>query len=211
MRKGRSPGSRNGRHNSDRLGGLRGKALSTVFGLIAATGMRLRDALGLDDRVVDLQEAVLTIRRGKGGQFRLLPISTLSAGQLDADRQVRKKPFGSGGTAFFLNDAGRRPTKAAMQAAFARVGTMVDFREFRLGGDRGREPRTHDLRHATVVQTIIYGYRQGVDPDREMIKLTIDLGHAEPAQTHRYVEAVPELMRLACERAEKALGEGGTT
>lgn len=141
----------------------------------------------------------------------MLPIATSAAGQLDADRQVREQLFGSGGTAFFLNETGRRPTMAAAQAAFAQVGTMVGFREAWLDEKRGRGPGIHDLRHAMAVHTIIDWFRWGLDPNPEMLKLTTCLGHAQPAQTYWYVEAVPEQMRLACERAEKALGEGGST
>jgi integrase len=47
--------------------GLRGWTCSTLFGLIAVTGLRVSEAIGLDDKDVDLNEAVLSIRRGKNG------------------------------------------------------------------------------------------------------------------------------------------------
>ena len=40
-------------------------------------------------------------------------------------------------------------------------------------------------------------YRKGLDPDREMIKLSTYLGHAKPEHTYWYIEAVPELLQLA--------------
>jgi hypothetical protein len=51
-------------------------------------------------------------------------------------------------------------------------------------------------------------YRNGKDPEREMIKLTTYLGHSEPAHTYWYIEAVPELLELASKRATRALAEG---
>jgi len=52
-------------------------------------------------------------------------------------------------------------------------------------------------------------YRQGLDPDREMIQLSTFLGHAKPEHTYWYIEAVPELLQLASERATRSLAEGG--
>ena len=48
-------------------------------------------------------------------------------------------------------------------------------------------------------------YRTGKDPAREMIKLTTYLGHANPASTYWYIEAIPELLELASRRAEVSL------
>lgn len=38
-----------------------------------------------------------------------------------------------------------------------------------------------------------------------MIKLTTYLGHADPAHTYWYIEAVPELLDLASKRATDSL------
>ena len=59
-----------------------------------------------------------------------------------------------------------------------------------------------------AVRTIIGWYRTGLDPNREMIKLTTYLGHKHPSHTYWYMEAVPELMRLACARAGRVADTG---
>ena len=169
-------------------GGLRGKTLSTLFGLIAVTGMRLSEALGLDDRDVDLEQAVLLVRRGKGGRFRMLPIASSTAKQLGTYREDRNRLSGEGGAAFFVSDSGQRLSASSAQAAFARVGAMVGFRKVQPDGKRGYGPRIHDLRHAMAVHTLIDWYRQGLDPNREMIKLTTYLGHAKPDHTYCHAE-----------------------
>jgi integrase/recombinase XerD len=69
----------------------------------------------------------------------------------------------------------------------------------------GRGPRIHDLRHTFAVRTIMGWYRKGLDPDREMIKLSTYLGHVKPEHTYWYIEAVPELLQLASTRAERSL------
>ena len=63
--------------------------------------------------------------------------------------------------------------------------------------------RIHDLRHTFAVRTLLSWYRSGKDPAREMIKLTTYLGHADPAHTYWYLEAVPELLALASRRVEE--------
>jgi len=58
------------------------------------------------------------------------------------------------------------------------------------------------------VKTIIDWYRNNLDPDREMIKLSTYLGHDKPEYTYWYIEAVPELMQLASERATASFAAG---
>jgi hypothetical protein len=41
-----------------------------------------------------------------------------------------------------------------------------------------------------------------------MIRLSTYLGHSEPDNTYWYIEAVPELLQLASERAERSLARG---
>jgi hypothetical protein len=42
-----------------------------------------------------------------------------------------------------------------------------------------------------------------------MIKLSTYLGHTDPKHTYWYIEAVPELLQLASERAERFISAGG--
>jgi len=60
---------------------LRSHTYTTLFGLLAATGMRVNEALGLDRQDVDLQQGILTIRRTKFGKSRHVPVhpSTVQA------------------------------------------------------------------------------------------------------------------------------------
>src|SRR4051812_26854317 len=54
--------------------GLRRWTYHTLFGLIAATGMRLSEVMGLERDDVDLDTGVLTIRPTKFGKSRLVPL-----------------------------------------------------------------------------------------------------------------------------------------
>jgi len=54
--------------------GLRRRTYHHLFGLIAVTGMRLSEAIGLQRDDVDLKEGVLTVRQAKFGKSRLIPL-----------------------------------------------------------------------------------------------------------------------------------------
>ena len=53
-----------------------------------------------------------------------------------------------------------------------------------------------------AVRTIIRWYRAGLDPNREMIKLTTYLGHKHPSHTYWYMEATPTLLNQIAEKTE---------
>ena len=187
--------------------GLRGWTCSTLFGLIAATGLRVSEAIGLDEQDIDLEEAVLTVRRGKNGKSRFVPMSASAVDRLGAYRAERNRILGASPSAFFLFESGQRPTDCSARYNFAQVCQKIDLRDRQMFNKHGRGPRIHDLRHTFAVRTIMDWYRQGLDPDREMIKLSTYLGHAKPEHTYWYIEAVPELLQLACERAEQSIAE----
>ncbi len=189
--------------------GLRGWTCSTLFGLIAVTGLRVSEAIGLDEKDVDLNEAVLAIRRSKNGKSRFVPLSASAAERMKAYRAERNRILGRGRAAFFLLDNGERPSDCCARYNFAVACQRIGLRERQAFNKHGRGPRIHDLRHTFAVRTIMDWYRRGLDPDREMLKLSTYLGHTHPDHTYWYIEAIPELLQLACERAERNLSERG--
>jgi len=185
--------------------GMRGWTCATLFGLIAVTGLRINEAIGLDDQDVDLEEGVITVRRGKNGTARFVPLAPSTVARLCAYRAERTRLLGPTADAFFLMESGKRPTDCCARYNFAVVSQEIGLRRAQRFCRHGRGPRIHDLRHTFAVRTIIGWYRKGLDADREMIKLSTYLGHAKPEHTYWYIEAVPELLQLASRRAEQAL------
>lgn len=180
--------------------GLRGLVYGTLFGLIATTGLRIGEALALDTGDVDLEAGVLTIRRGKLGKARLVPIDDSVVRRLGAYVEERDRLLGAHAPALFVNDQGGRVGDCGARYNFAHVCQQLGLRPPQRFGRHGRGPRIHDLRHTFAARTIIGWYRNGDDPAREMIKLTTYLGHASPENTYWYIEAVPELLELAAQR-----------
>jgi integrase/recombinase XerD len=184
---------------------IRALTYSVLFGLIAVTGMRISEALSLDVDDVDLEIGVVTIQRGKFGKSRLLPLSTDTTARLTVYARERDRRLGFRPQPFFVSDRGERIAYTTARVTFAAVCKTIGLRPAHRFGRCGRGPRIHDLRHTFAVRTIMDWYRTGKDPAREMIKLTTYLGHADPADTYWYIEAIPELLELASTRATASL------
>ena len=89
--------------------GIRALTCSTLFGLIAVTGLRVSEALSLDADDLDAEAGVLTLRRGKLGKERLLPLSASTTARLTAYAKERDRLLGGRSKAFFVADRGERP------------------------------------------------------------------------------------------------------
>jgi integrase/recombinase XerD len=189
------------------LNGIRALTCSTLFGLLAVTGLRISEALSLNAADVDLDAGVLTLRRGKLGKARLLPIADSTTACLAAYARERDRLLGAPSEPFFVSDRGTRLTDCGARYNFAAVCQTIGLRPVTKYHRHGRGPRLHDLRHTFAVRTLGDWYRLDKDPAREMIKLTTYLGHANPAHTYWYLEAVPELLALASQRAAASLAE----
>ncbi len=181
--------------------GLRGETYSTIFGLLAATGMRVSEAVGLERRDVDLEAAILSIRRTKFGKSRLVPLHDSVREALREYAQVRDHLLPTTTTpAFFISERASPITHWGTRYNFAKVSRQIGLRAPAGGYRHGHGPRLHDLRHRFAVQTLVEWYRAGCDVERELPKLSTYLGHVHVTDTYWYIEAVPELLRLATER-----------
>lgn len=189
--------------------GLRGFTFSTVFGLLAVTGMRVGEAAALNRDDVDLQEGVLTIRAGKLGKSRLVPIHATTTDALRRYSEKRDAILPRVSTpAFFVSERCRRVSAWSAEDNFVSVSHIIGLRPPAVDGRRGRGPRLHDLRHRFAVSALIEWHRLGADVDREIPKLATYLGHEAPAHVYWYLQAIPELLELATQRSQRAASAG---
>jgi integrase len=185
--------------------GIRSLTFTTLFGLIAVTGLRVSEALSLDNGDIDWDTGVLTIRRGKAGKARLIPVSKSTIARLAVYAAKRDRLLGKKPKSFFVTDTGGRLADCNARYNFAVVCQRIGLRPAQRFNKHGRGPRIHDLRHTFAARTLVKWYRTGKDPEREMLKLSTYLGHTEPAHTYWYIEALPELLELAAQRADRVL------
>jgi integrase/recombinase XerD len=174
----------------------------TLIGLLAVTGMRVGEAIGLDRADVDPAASCVTVRGGKPGAARELPLhdTTLRALQEYCSVRDQRRPCPTS-PAFFLSTAGTRLFYANVYKTFRGLLADAGLRP-RVGGDGG--PRIHSLRHTFAVTTLSDAYRAELDVPALMPKLASYLGHADPAWSYWYLQATPELLQLAADRLERA-------
>lgn len=180
--------------------GLQPWTYSTMFGLLAATGVRLCEALALNRDEIDWTQGVLGIHQTKFGKSRLIPIheSTLIALEQYAHRrdQIHSTPST---ISFFLSSRGTRLTQWSVRKTFVKLSHQIGLRS---ATDR-HGPHLHDFRHRFAVKTLLGWYRAGVEVERHMPLLSTYLGHTHVAHTYWYLSAVPELLALASARREQ--------
>ena len=185
-------------------GGLRPLVMETLFGLIACTGLRVSEALGLLDADVDLQTGMLTIRQSKFGKSRLVPLHPSAVDALERyrtqrARHVRNTPE----LPFFVASRGRL---LGQPIGDRQVHRVFDDLRRQLGWvDRGSHgtPRIHDLRHSFAVRRLVLWHDQGEDVSQRMLALSTYLGHVKVSSTYWYLTGVPELMGLLGQRFER--------
>ncbi len=188
---------------TDLAGRIRPKTYATLFGLLSVTGMRLSEALNLDDGDVDLNEGVLTIRGSKWRKSRLVPIHATTVKKLVLYQRDRNRLHPNRATpAFFILNTGNRPKVWAAEQEFLRVARKIGLR----GPPGTRGPYLHDLRHSFAVNTLLGWYRSGTDVERRMPELSTYLGHSHEAYTYWYLSAEPELLQLAATRLDHSKG-----
>jgi integrase len=170
---------------------------ATLFGLLAATGMRISEALALhlDDFTTD----GLVIRRTKFQKSRLLPLHDTTRSALDQYLSVRHRMTAAAET-LFVSGKGNVLSDNTVRAVFLQLTRSLDLR----GRPGQRAPRIHDLRHTYAVRSL---EQCGSDPDtvaRHLLALSTYLGHAHVTDTYWYLEATPILMAQIAEASEAA-------
>ena len=177
------------------------RTYATLFGLLAATGLRVGEALALDDADIDWQAGMLVVRQSKFRKSRLVPVHASTLDRLRQYQEERDRIYPTPKTsAFFVSESGSAVTLQDRQRPFpASVRRSSASRGLRPPG----RPRIHDLRHRFAVNTLIRWYREGIDVERCLPRLSTYLGHGCCAHTYWYLTAVPELLRLATERLEQ--------
>jgi integrase len=174
--------------------GLRPITCRTIFGLLAATGMRISEALKLSRSDVDLNAGVLLIQEAKCHTKRLVPLHPTVTAELESYAQLRDRHVRKPKTEhFFLMDNGQPPTRPAINLA---LRTLCKKLGWQPRGDH-RHHRLHDMRHSAIVRSLLRFYRKGIDIDHALLALSVYVGHATVANTYWYVTGVPDLMEIA--------------
>jgi len=179
---------------------LRATTIHTVIGLLAATGMRVGEAIALDRDDIDWADRVLVVRTSKFNKSRevLLDPTVIAALRSYAHIRDRHVPHPASRT-FFVSAKGTPVIYGVLGTVFRKLLAATG-----VGADSAVRPRIHDLRHSFAVHTLVRWYRDGQDVAALLPRLSTYLGHRSPVSTYWYLSAAPELLALAANRLDNA-------
>lgn len=176
-----------------------------LFGLLAVTGMRVGEAIGLDRADFHDGHGALIVRGAKNGKSRELALHPSAVDAIGRYLRRGDRPtLASGEPALLVSGAGTRLLITNVQSTFRILRDRAGIRP----RSRSCRPTIHNLRHTFAVRTILDAYRENADIGPRLALLSTYLGHVDPAKTYWYLEAAPELMQHAGERLERHLGAG---
>lgn len=176
-------------------GTIRPVTFATMFGLLAATGMRISEALAL--RLSDITDDGLIIEKTKFKKSRLLPLHPSTRRALDAYLEVRLRAV-TQSAALLIGNTGEAVAYPTVIAVFLRLTRSVGLRS---PSDRGG-PRIHDLRHTFAVRSLEQCPRSAAAVSRHIVGLSTYLGHAHVTDTYWYLQASPVLMTHIADAGE---------
>ena len=181
---------------------LQALTYQALIRLLAVSGLRVGEAIGLGRRDVDPDAAALTVVNGKFGKSRQVPLHPTTVDMLRGYTARRDRLCPTPKTSrFFISTTGTTLFMSGVDGVFARLLPLAGIAT----PPGRRRPRIHDLRHSFAVATLLDWYRDGIDVQARLPLLSTFMGHVAPASTFWYLHAVPELMTLAAQRLENSI------
>jgi integrase len=173
---------------------LRRDTYSTLFALLASTGLRVSEAIHL--RLDDITPDGLVIQCSKFRKSRLVPLHETARAGLERYLQ-RRRPYAPAEPHVFVSLRRKPLLLHDVEVAFRTAARAIGLPD----SPRAR-PTPHSLRHTFAVRAL-QACPDGRDAiTRHMVALSTYLGHAKVADTYWYLEAVPELMMDIADRCE---------
>lgn len=186
--------------------GIRPLTIRTMLGLLVSSGLRPGEAIRLKKNDLDIEKGTLTIKQSKNWQRRIVPLDSSTVISLKKYYDVRElfEPL-KHSDGLLLMDSGEALTIDAADHAFQSIRKTIHL-DCKVNG---RYPRLYDFRHTFVCRRIQAWYEAGLDVNAFIPKLSHYLGHKSIESTYWYINATPELMKLAASRFEQYCGQGG--
>jgi len=162
------------------------KTYAALISLLAATGLRISEALHL--LVSDITSNGLLIRRTKFQKTRLVPLHATAVtglGHYLIHRQEAKR----GGDHVFVSDEGQPLVYWKVHSVFRALLKSAGIKP-----SGGRWPRIHELRHTLAVRALESSPTGRQRIGQHMLALATYLGHVNINATYWYLETTPELL-----------------
>lgn len=170
----------------------------TLLGLISCTGLRIREAVGLNVEDIDLATGVLRVRNTKFRKSRLVPLHATTCQAVGQYLALRRTlAAAQDQPAVFVNRRGRRLGYTTVHTVFCKLLELTG-----IGPVGGRRPRVHDMRHTFAVRRVLAWYEAGEDVQAKLPLLATYMGHVHFEDTTYYLTAGAELIEKAAGRFE---------
>jgi integrase/recombinase XerD len=166
---------------------LRPRTYAALFSLLAATGLRISEALHL--LISDITPNGLLIRRTKFQKTRLVPLHDTAVEGLGKYLTYRQLN-GHIGDHVFVSDEGQALVYQTVHGVFRRLLKSAGIRP-----NNHRWPRIHDLRHTFAVRALESSPVGRQRIGQHMLALATYMGHVNIDATYWYLETTPELLR----------------
>ena len=175
---------------------LRRETYATLFALLACTGLRVSEAIGL--LLDDLTPDGLVIRCSKFRKSRVVPLHETARVGLEHYLNHRL-PYAPAEAHVFVSLRRKPLLVSDVESAFRTAARASGLPE----RPAGARATPHSLRHTFAVRAL-----QACPDARDaitlhMLALSTYLGHAKVVDTYWYLEAVPELMGDIAEKCER--------
>jgi integrase len=162
--------------------------LPLIFRLLYGCGLRAGEARRLQIRDVDPARGVLTVRDGKFGKDRLVPVAPTLATRLKGYLATHARGKRPDDLLFPAPDGGPLAPQT-IDGAFRQLLWACRISH----GGRGQGPRLHDFRHTFAVHRLMHWYRDGVDLGVALPVLSTYLGHVSLSGTQHYLRLTAEM------------------
>ena len=183
------------------IGSIRPQTFATLLGLLAATGMRISEALAL--QLGDVTADGLLVRETKFQKSRMLPLHPTTRRALDSYLEARQR-VGIMDRALFVSNTGRPLPYSTANSVFLQLRTCAGLE----CAPSQRKPRIHDLRHTFAVRSLEQCRHDRDAVARHIVALSTYLGHAHVTDTYWYLQATPALMARIATAGERLLVGG---
>lgn len=180
---------------------MRASALRQAVVLLYTAGLRRGEVVRLTLGDVDAEAGVLRIRESKFHKSRWVPLSASATAELRrylaARHQARldERP-----SAPLLCSSGSRPyTGGALYNWLKQL-----LRDTGIHDGAGRVPRVQDFRHSFAVSALLRWYEADDDPQANLPRLALYMGHVSIVSTAYYLRWMPVIVAKASDRFARA-------
>jgi len=155
--------------------------------------MRIGEALALDIGDLDRRDRILTVRKGKFGKRRALPLRDSTVAALVRYVNHPRRPVGKDTSApLFVSSRRRRLSYPAVWPAIRKACLAAEISH--------PLPRPHDFRHTFAINRVVTWYAEGRDVNTLLPTLSTYLGHLSVENTRLYLTANGALLDHAAAR-----------